>query len=38
MLRKALVVDVFKVLTDVVTPLVQISQPHLIAGNKDCIG
>jgi hypothetical protein len=37
MLRKALVVDVFKVLKDMATSLVQMSQPHLIASFEECM-
>ena len=37
MLRKALVVDVFKVLKEMATSLVQMSQPHLIASFEECM-
>jgi hypothetical protein len=37
-LRKALVVDVFKVFKEIFTSLFIMSQPHLIAGYEECMG
>lgn len=37
MLRKALVVDVFKVLKEIATSLVQMSQPQIMASFEECM-